>query len=192
MNFGEVVAEVIRITKRQDKAADVKREVNQAMAHFSSDANFVRDLKELNLAIDANQYTQSLALSSLPRYRKMWYVKLGGTRIPLRRMDTKNLFDKSCDTRNRYYVVGDSINISLATLASSLDIGYVQVPPWITTLTDTYWMLEVMPGAIIDRAAAKIFTSISDMPSASRHEAFAISQFQSFRMGSDMIPDHAE
>lgn len=181
MNFGQTVAAVVEIIKRPDKASDVKREVNSAISNFSVDAEFERDLAEISLPLDNTQYSQSLALSLLPRYRKIWYVKYGGTRKRIKKASLTSLFDLSCDMRDRYYISGSNMNIQLATLASSLDVGFFQFPPLLTAGTDEFWMLDLIPHMVIDRAAGKLFTSIGDAASAQRHEAFAVAAYQSAR-----------
>lgn len=186
MTFTEIVAEVIRITKRQDKIADARREINAALSHFVTDSQFARDRYEQTLSINAGEYTQSIALASLPRYRKMWYMKQAGTRNFLTRMEPSDLFKKGCDLRNKWYVVGESINISMSTAASALDIGYYRYPQTLTDSSGSHWMTEAAPHMLIDRAASKIFTNIGDDASAARHEAFAVAAYTSLVRDSAM------
>lgn len=181
MNFTQTVAEVMSIVKRPDKLVDIRREVNSAINHFCTDTHFVRDLAEVNIAIDAAEYTQAVALSGLTRFRKEWYVKLGGTKKRLTAADPAMLWDEGCDLRNKYYIVGDSMNLYLSTLVSSVDIGYYKYPPVLTDASPDFWMLDLSPYMVIDRAASKIFTSIGDTQSAQRHEAFAVAAYQSAR-----------
>ncbi len=186
MTFAELVAEVVRITKRADKITDVRRELNSAISFFTMDAEFARDKFEQTLAINPSEYTQAILISSLPRYRKMWYMKQAGTRNFLTKMEPSDLFKKGCDLRNKWYVVGESINISMSTTAAALDIGYYRYPPNITESSGSHWMLEAAPHMLIDRAAAKIFTNIGDDASAARHEAFAVAAYQSLRRDSSL------
>lgn len=181
MTFSELVNEVLGIVKRADKIADIRREVNAAVNHFSTDYMFPRDRAELLVSIDANQLTQTLPLSSLARFSKIWYLKPAGTRIKLHPLTPAELFDTTCDRRNKYYIVGENINFSLAAAATALDVGYYQYPPWMTNSSGHHWFLDACPEMIYDRAAAKIFTNIGDDASAGRHEAFAIAAYMSLR-----------
>ena len=179
MNFTEAVNEVLSVLKRPDKLADVRREVNSAITHFCSDASFDRDRTEASVAISSSEYTQEVALSNLTRYRKMWYVKLGGTKHYLKKLD-ETLLGKTCDMKDRYYVVGSSIRISSTSLAATLDIGYYQFPPYLTDAAPDFWMLEEQPYMVVDRALSKLFDAIGDAESSRRHELASVSAFTSF------------
>lgn len=192
MNFTQTVAEVMGIVKRPDKLLDIRREVNSAVNHFSADGQFERDIAEAAPALDATLYAQTLSLTLLPRFRKMWYVKPGGTRIKLRKLSPSDLFDRACNVQNTYYITGDNINLNLKTPAASLDVGYFQYPPLLTDAAGTYWMLDVSPFMVIDRAAAKLFTSIGDDTSARRHEAFAVSAYQAARRDYGLVISEME
>jgi hypothetical protein len=180
MNFTQVVNEVMSIVKRPDKLLDVRREVNSAVNQFCMDVQpgFSFDIVEVNQALVPNQMTQALALSLFPRFRKIQYIKYGGSRKFLTALPRKELLNSSCDFRDKYYIAGTNLNISLATTASALDIGYFAAPPLLDDVTiNTHWMLDLSPYMVIDRAAAKIFNDIGDNDSSNRREAAARAAF---------------
>lgn len=177
MNFSQVVTEVASIVKRPDKLLDIRREVNAAVNQFSTDANFDFDKVEVSPTLVATEYTQALALSLFPRFRKFDYIKRGGTTYFLSRLTRAELIKTNCDMRDKYYIVGSNVNLSLSTLANTVDVCYYQSPPLLTDAAPDFWMLEKSPYMVIDRAAAKIFTVIGDQDSALRHERFAVSAF---------------
>jgi len=177
MNFTEAVQAVVDIVKRPDKLLDARREVNSAINQFSMDTEFTFDVMETSPALVANQLTQALALSLFPRFRKIQYIKRGGTRTFLSPLARSELLKTNCDFRNKYYIAGTNLNISLADYSSTLDLGYFQAPPTLTDAAPTFWMLDLSPYMVIDRAAAKLFTNIGDDTSAARHEGFARSAF---------------
>lgn len=177
MNFSEVVSEVLNIVKRPDQVLNIRREVNSACNQFSMDTEFDRDVVETSPLIVGTEYTQALALSTLVRFRKIHWIKRGGTNCFLNRMTRQELIKTNCDFKDKYYVAGSNLNLSLSALASTLDIAYFQYPPTLTDAAPDYWMLELSPYMVIDRAAAKIFTAIGDDSSATRHERFAVSAF---------------
>lgn len=181
MNFTEVVAEVLRIVKRPDKITDIRREVNAAINHFSVDSDFPRDLQEVLQAITATEYTQAIALSTFTRFRKFRYIKRAGTREFLKRLNDTDLFDTRCDLRDRYYIAGTNVNISMTKTAASLDIGYYQYPPVLTDASPNYWMLEGNWNAVVNKAASVIFANIGDDSSARTHNAFAVQAYMAFR-----------
>jgi len=179
MNFTDVVTEVLGITKRPDKLQDIRREVNSAVNQFCMDTEFDRDIVELNTAIVPTEYTQALPLTTFTRFRKFSYIKRGGTRAFLNRLTRADLLLTNCDYRDKYYIAGANLNVSLASLAATLDIAYFQAPPLLTDASGDFWLLELSPFMVIDRVAAKIFTSIGDGDSATRHERFAVSAYLS-------------
>ena len=177
MNFTDVVTEVMGIIKRPDKLLDVRREVNSAVNQFCMDTEFTRDLLEISQPIDVTQYTQALPISGFTRFRKFSYMKQGGTKCFLNPLPRGELLKTNCDMRNKYYIAGSNVNISLSVLCSTLDLAYFQYPPLLTDAAPTFWLLDVSPFMVIDRAAGKILASIGDGDSATRHERFAVSAF---------------
>lgn len=181
MNFTEAVAEVLRIVKRPDKVTDIRREVNAAVNFFSVDSDFPRDLQEILQPITASEYTQAIALSTFTRFRKFRYIKRAGTREFLRRLNDSDLFDTKCDLRDRYYIAGTNVNISMTKLASNLDIGWYQYPPVLTDAAPNYWMLEGNWNAVVNKAASVIFANIGEDSSARTHLAMATQAYGAFR-----------
>lgn len=179
MNFTEACAEVLKVIKRPDKASDVQREVNSAINQFCLDTEFEFDVAELSPAIVPTEYTQAVPLSTFPRFRKFHWLKRGGTRCFIKRLERAELLKgTACDMRDKWYIAGSNVNISLAAYAATLDVAWFQYPPTLTDASPDFWMLERSPYMVIDRAIAKIFTSIGDDSSAARHEAFAVSAFR--------------
>lgn len=183
MNFSQVCQEVMSVVKRPDKLPDIRREVNAAILHFCTDQNWAYDRAESAIPINSAEYTQAVALSSLTRFRKVWYIKRGGTKDYLRKTNTVELFANRCtDTRDTWYQVGTNINVSLKALASTLDIGYYQFPPLLTDASGSFWMLDHLPYMVIDRVISKIFVDIGNNDEANIHEARALAAYASARM----------
>jgi len=179
MNFTEVVAEVLSIVKRPDKIIRIRQEVNAAVNFFSSNQNFSRDMFEQLLAVAPTEYTQAILFTSLPRFRKFKYIKRAGTKEYLEPLSHSEM-GTNCDTRDKYYIIGSGINISMVSLAANLDIGYFQYPPTLTDAAPTYWMLEGGWPMVMNRAAAKIFADIGDDASAKMHEGYARIDYTAF------------
>jgi hypothetical protein len=179
MNFTEIVAEVVAATKRPDKILTARREVNMAVNFFSVNQNFSRDLFEQLLSITSTEYTQTLAFTSLARFRKVKYIKRGGTREYLKLLTASDLGTK-CDNQDRYYLAGAGINISMLKLAATVDIGFYQYPPVLTDAAPTFWLLEQGWPMVFNRAVAKVFADIGDDASAKVHEGYARVDYASF------------
>lgn len=183
MLFQEVAAAVQARLRRPEKMSIVHDEINAAINFFSSDLNANRDVEEILLAIDPLEYTQAIPLTSLPRYRKMQYIRRSGTREYLTYIDPKLLMTKNCDMQDRWYLAGSSIKISMTKLATALDIGFYVYPPVLTTATgnNTHWLLDQAWPVIRDRTLAKCFADIGDAEEAKRNEGYAVAGWLSKR-----------
>lgn len=180
MNFTEAVNEVLAIVKRPDKILDIRREVNAAVNFFCADTDFKRDVEEVLLAIDPLQYSQNLPYTSFTRFRKVQFMKRGGTREYLTLLEAKTMPAANCSL-DKFYLAGSGIRINMAKLAANLDIGYFQYPPTLTDAAGTFWLLDVSPYMVIDRAASKIFVNIGDTASATPHANSSSAAYLAFR-----------
>lgn len=189
MNFTQAVAEVSRLTKRPDLILDIRRAVNAAINFCCVEGNFARDLEEAAFAIDSTLYAQSLPLSGFTRWRKFAYIRPSNRKCFIEHLEASKIFaggKESCDV---YYVAGASVQFKLSTLSSELLIGYFQYPPELSDASSTFWLLEVSPFMIIDKAAAEIFSQIGNTTEATKHDqAFAIaftSAVRDYKYGSN-------
>lgn len=182
MKYSELVQEILLACKRPDKINSIKRELNAALTFYCLDNNFSRDTEEATVAIDPNQFSQTLALSSLSRFRKLRYIKYAGLTRFLTVLSSTEMF-KPCAQGDKYYIVGDSINFSLLAKTSGLDIGWYKFPPILTGAgdSDTFWLLDVAPWMVFDRAASIIFREIGDEKSMQTHAASAREQYLAAR-----------
>lgn len=183
MLFHEAVAAVQAKLRRPEKHQIIMNEINEAINFFSSDLNANRDVEELLLAIDPVEFTQAILLTSLPRYRKMQYIRRSGTREYLKYLDPKQMFTKNCDMQDRWYVAGSSLKISMVSLAPALDVGYYTYPPTLTLVegNNSHWLLDAAWPVIVNRALAKCFADIGDMQESAKNEGYAVAGWLSKR-----------
>lgn len=183
MNFSDAYLELMSILKKPDKAAQARRELNAAMTFYCLDSHFRRDYAELSPAITVNSLIQSVALSTFSRFRKFHYIRRGGTKFFLKVLLDSELFNPNCSLQDRYYVVGNNLNINLANYAATLDVGYFKYPPILTGAAGEsgYWMLDMQPYMIIDRAASAIFRAAGDDKDFQSYAASAREQYLAFR-----------
>jgi hypothetical protein len=179
MNFLEAYNEVLETVKRPDLSSRIRREVNAAISFYCLDNEFSRDYVEQSVALDAQEYTQSFALSLLERFRKFKYIKRGGTKKHLSVISEAEMF-KGCTESDKYYIVGTNVNVSLKALAATLDVGFYTYPA-ILSGEDTFWLLDIAPYMIIDRACASLFRSIGDEKSMQTHAASAREHYMASR-----------
>lgn len=180
MNFTAALNEVLSIVKRPDKSADMAREINSAVNFFCTDSDFKRDVEETLLPIIPTDYSQLISYSALTRFRKVQYMKHGGTRNYIAEIQASKQLSSSCSI-DKFYVAGTGIRINLGSLSPAVDIGYYQYPPQLTAAQGDFWLLDLAPYMIIDRAAGKIFTNIGDDASGKRHLDAAHAAYLSFR-----------
>lgn len=175
MNFLEAQNEVISHTKRPDKLVDIKSQLNRAIAFFTLKADFSRDLVETSIPADPALYGDTIDLTALAvpfvRFRKFKYIKPTNVRYYLNTIDPTQLLTPQGRVQpNRYYVAGNSLTYTLSALTSVLECGYYQYAPLLVNNTDEHWMLDLMPWAVIEKAASRIFFNIGDEASARSFE----------------------
>lgn len=161
MNFTQIVQEVIGMTKRPDKIQNIRRAVNAAVLFYDTENDYRRDLQEFVYTLPTPGYGAIIPLSEFTRFRKMNYIKIGGTRIYVDELKSLQL-TSGCDVRNKWYISGDAINASLGSHANTLDIAYYQYPPVLSDASPNFWMLEGNWDAILQKAAASVFNDIGD------------------------------
>lgn len=172
MNFAEALAEVIRITARPDKVVDATRYLNQAISYCVLKGNFPKDRVEGSLAINGTLFGDTVSISALVRFRRFTYIKPAGVRFYLTRMEADKIFTPKNQMQvNTYYLSGTNLTYILSTLTTSLEYEYLSYPLVLDDIVNTtHWLLDMIPEAIINLAAAKVFSRIGDEQAARTHE----------------------
>lgn len=183
MNFSEAVAEVIRITSRPDKTLDAAISLNRAISFCTIKGNFRKDLIESSISIDPTLYGDTISLSGLTRFRKFVYVKPTGVKYFLSPLSEDKIFTPKDQIQpNVYYIAGTGLTYTLSALATALEVGYETYPLVLDTVTNTsHWMLDMMPYAITDLAAARVFDIIGDDASAKKYEESGMNFYLALR-----------
>lgn len=170
MNFTELVSAVSDIVKRPDKTAQIGNAINTALARTLFKTEFTHDLVETSIPLDDTLYVQTVNLPSLvaplTRFRKWKYVKLTGVKGFLQHIDPQNVFvPGGVQQVNCYYMIGSDLTVIAGGLSSALEVGYYQHPP-VLSGANTFWLTDLCPYGIINRAAGEIFALIGDTNSA--------------------------
>lgn len=180
MNITEAVDEVISITKRPDKAAEILSNINKALAYFTLKASFRKDYSETTLTLDPDSYGQILDLTDaaistpdIVRFRKIAWLRPTSRRYYLKEIDPGQILTPGGVVQtDRFYVAGSNLTITLSQLDDTLEMGYFSYSTTLDLVTvTTHWMLDLMPWAITERAASQIFKSIGDDNSSKFYEA---------------------
>lgn len=183
MNFSEVLAEVLRVTVRPDKSADAIRAINKAVLYCTIKGDFSQDFVEASMPIDPTLYGDTISIATLPRFRRFLFVKPLAKRYYLTKMDPDKILTPKLEVQpNVYYLAGTNLTYTLSELNSSLEVGYYTYPLTLDAVVNpTHWMLDMMPYAIIDLAAAYVFAGIGDDASARKHEAAGLELYTLIR-----------
>lgn len=174
MNLLQAKQAVIEITARPDKALAIVRAINHRIRLYSSVLNSPRDLQESVEDINMLGTIFTLPLSTFPGFRKFSYIKPSNRGVYIEPIDPAKIFTKSAscqqEQRDRYYIAGEQVRLSLKQGSPSLFVGWYSYPSVLTLDTDTNWLMEADPYAVIEGAAAAIFKEIGDDASAQLHE----------------------
>lgn len=188
MIFSEAVTEVVAITKRPDKDAEIRSNLNKAISFFVLKDTFPQDLVEVSLPIDPILLGQTIDISMstppLTRIRKFKYIRPRSQRYCLEQIEPEQLFTpKGYLQPNRYYLAGSNLTFTLSMPDTFLEVGYFVYPPVLTTVTgsDIHWLLDMIPWAVIEWAASQTFQSIGDDASARYYQASAMALYTTMR-----------
>ncbi len=165
MNFTGIVNNILLETKRPDKLANIRKEVNAAILMFSKEKDYPRDIEEEPYLLPVPGFVTSVPMSALTRFRKIAYIRISNTlhyATPLGTLAPEKL----CDMRDKWYVSGSTLKVSLSKSATSLDIGYYQYPPVLTDADPDYWMLDGNWETIQEQALSVIWNDIGDAQAA--------------------------
>lgn len=182
MNFTELSDAVLAIVKRPDKMPQIGHAINSAISRTLFKTEFTHDLVEATIPLDDTLYTQTVNLPSLAapltRFRKWKYVKLTGVLGYLSPIDPQNVFvPGGVQQVNYYYMIGSDLTIIAGSLSASLEVGYYQYPPVLSGV-NTFWLTELCPYGLINRAAGEVFALIGDTASAQVYMTIGEEQLQ--------------
>lgn len=182
MNTTEILALAKLSHKRPDKNEEALSALNEGLSICTMRARFARDLVEQQLDIDANEYSQTIDFSTeFTRFRIFKYLRPTSQRKFLEKSDSLSLFSPGGQIqRDKYFIGGTNLTFILSVLDTSLQVGFYQYAPILTESdgSNEYWMLDLMPFAIINYVKAEIFRSIGDDASAKLYMGKYDDQFE--------------
>lgn len=172
MLLADALKEILLLTKRPDKEVEALSAINRAILYCTIKGDFPKDLITQTIPVDASLYGATISMSALVRFRRFSYLKPTGRKYYLLPLDADKIFSPTNEVqKNKYNIAGTSLTYTLGELTPSLESSYYSYPITLDKLVNTaHWMLDDMPYAIIDLAAARIFKSIGDDASAKSYE----------------------
>ena len=179
MDFLEAVDAVIEITSRPDKEPVIKNAINATISFLTMKVDFFEDLVEQSLSVDPTLYGQSVSLTTLTRFKKFKYIKRTGARNYITPIGADKLLTPLNQIQpNRYYLGGQTLTFTVDTLTPTLEIGYYQYPALLTATNKNHFLLDKVPFAVIDLAAARIFQHMENQAAATQHTNSGLMLFQ--------------
>jgi hypothetical protein len=179
VDFGTARSVIGDTTKRPDKIAEIKNAINAAIEFYSNSSDWSNDLVETTVNINSTLYAQSLTIaSSFTRFKKIKYIRPTGWQKYLTWWDPATIFDENQnEIVNTWYRSNSNIIFKLSTLASSLEIGYLQYHNYLVADSDTHWMLDIFPQMIMDKACERIFSLIGNDTESVLYRGFAAAHY---------------
>jgi hypothetical protein len=188
MIFSEAIAAVTGMVKRPDKGVEIASNINKAISFFVLKGEFAKDLVEQSLPIDPISLGQTIDLSTvvptITRLRRFKYIRPRNQRYYLTEIEPNQVFTPvGIIQPNRYFLAGSNLTFTLSVAEAFLEIGYLQYPPILTSVSgsDTHWLLDMIPWAVIEWAASQVFQSIGDETSARYYQASAMAMYQTMK-----------
>ena len=198
MTLTEAIDEVISITKRADKRAEITSNINKAILYFTLKSNFAKDLVETSIPFDADEYAQNIDLTGLAvpltRFRKWKYLRPTSRSYFLSYRDPLHVVGPNGNVQTDvFYMSGDTLIAALSQLDATCEVGYYTYPPILSEAGVTaHWMLTMVPWMVTERAASMTFKSIGDDNSARFYEASSNELFFTARNDfEDQVADFA-
>lgn len=187
MNFAELYAEVVGITKRPDLEARTRSALRQAVMFAHRSNNFWRDLVDgMEVTITAAEGILLLE-DNFPRLRALASVAiypngLAGAGVELDETSVDCLLDEY-GQRRKYWYYGTSTGIRYnAYGADKLVIAYYNDPD-VNELTFDSWIANKYPDVIIRWASSLIFKSIGNNDEAGQELQIAQALLQQLTTG---------
>lgn len=180
MNFNDALSYVLTITKRPDKVSEASLKINEAIGFFTASAEFARDLIEITIPVTTTDGIINLDLTDptyFTRFRKFAYIKAPGVKKYLDPVTPDRVFLEGKERLDCYYLAGTNVICKVCSPQTSLLVGYFSYAPNLSTTNPSYWMLDIAPYMIVNKAAASIFRDIGDDQSAKQKDSEANMQF---------------
>lgn len=174
MNFNELTAEVLSITKRPDLQTSIENAVRAATIKAHNQDFFYRDLVETGISFAEESHIQNFLPAQIfgNNFRKIKYIRYwiydvtdptfqGRAGDFLDALDTENSVDAyGYNKTNVYYLAGELIQIRTSMAATHFLTAAYVYPTVVTPETFKSWIADFFPYAIIYEACRRMFIQI--------------------------------
>lgn len=168
MNFTELVAEVVDITKRPDLTSSIESAVKAATLKAHQSDYFFNDLIEVAVEFDEARYIQTFDPKQVvPRFRQAKYIRIweggidGYAKDFLEHIQIEAALDNyGCTRTDVFYMAGAFLQIRGTAPVEKVLFGAYQHPLITPEASYKSWIADEYPWAIIYEAARTVFLQI--------------------------------
>lgn len=190
MNFAEIKAEVISLTRRPDLDTQTDSAIKNATLKAHTSDFFYKDIREIAVQFGTYQFVQNfLPTDVLPRFRKAKYIRRwsgdADTGQPLNFFEPIQI-ENSLDSygiikAEVFYMAGNLLQIRGSSTVDRVLFGAYQYPQ-ITSAGYDSWIANEAPWAIIYGATRIIMNSIGLQEQASQIEGLMLEEYNTLRI----------
>lgn len=185
MDFSELVAEVINITKRPDLATSTESHTKAAILKAHQSDFFFNDLVEVAVEFDTPRYIQTFDPKQIvPRFRQAKYMRIwegdvnGYPKDFLQHIQIEAALDHYGYTKtNVFYMAGQFLQIRGTAEVTKVLFGAYQHPLVTPKESLVSWIADEYPWAIIFEAARTLFLQIGYQEQSSSMRSLVAEQY---------------
>ena len=181
--FAEVVEGVRDYITNPSRDAAIRREVNNTLRYFSRTGSYTRDLREVLVSDLGGDRVVDVPLSEFPRYRNLKWVRNRAASELFTLIDPASM---GAECPGSYYVAGNLVRCKGRAPIHELQVGYYALPPTLYPgAPETYWMLDVIPDAVIQYTVAVMQGILGDQQAQRTSQAIALVGLETLRRYQD-------
>lgn len=197
MNFNEIVAEVVIITRRPDLEERTQSAVRAATLKAHHSDFYYKDLYEQSVEFGQEYFIQNfLPTDIFPNFRKAKYVRFWHGDVDgqpgrfLEPIQIENSLDGyGCNKADVFYMAGQLLQIRTSAPIKRCLFGAYLHPKIIPVNDYCSWIANEYPWAIIHEAARSIFKAIGKDSEAAEQTRLVAEEYQLLKMSNvDDVP----
>ena len=166
--FGDVVSQIVGITRRAQHVTQIKGRVNSAIRKISGMGGFPQNLIEY---VDPNNSNESPITIALPaRFKGVSYVRPASCKRPLDFVNPATYETDECG----YYVTGNNLLVKHPHIEDDIYYGLYIHPPNLVNDSDTNWILDSFEAIIVEMASAELQGILGNQAASQMLERYSL------------------
>ena len=166
--FGDVVSQIVGITRRAQHITQIKGRVNSVVRKISGMGDFPQNLQEL---VDSNNANEGVVTIALPaRFKGVSYVRPASCKRPL---DFVSPATYETDEYG-YYVTGNNLLVKHPHSEDDIYYGLYIHPANLVGDSDTNWILDSFEAIVVEMASAELQGILGNSEAATMLERYSL------------------